>query len=238
MAKEAADLVLLDRSLGVVLDGIHEGRRTVENVTKYILMGASSNLGNMVSMAGAALFLPFLPMLPMQVLLNNLLYDLSEAGVPFDNVDPETVKRPMRWDLGLIKRFMLVLGPLSSLFDFSLFWALLTLFNANEAIFQNRLVRGVARNADPRGSRYPNSSSSMEQSAPWTACWSLHWSRRGRYGPALDTVWRTVRSQGTAGPVLPAARRHFGCLPGLRGIHEAGLVQKRHPGKRAAGSIR
>lgn len=136
VAKEAADLVLLDRSLGVVLDGIHEGRRTVENVTKYILMGASSNLGNMVSMAGAALFLPFLPMLPMQVLLNNLLYDLSEAGVPFDNVDPETVKWPMRWDLGLIKRFMLVLGPLSSLFDFSVFWALLTLFNANEAIFQ------------------------------------------------------------------------------------------------------
>jgi P-type Mg2+ transporter len=136
VAKEAADLVLLDRSLGVVLDGIHEGRRTVENVTKYILMGASSNLGNMVSMAGAALFLPFLPMLPMQVLLNNLLYDLSEAGVPFDNVDPETVKRPMRWDLGLIKRFMLVLGPLSSLFDFFVFWALLILFNANEAIFQ------------------------------------------------------------------------------------------------------
>jgi Mg2+-importing ATPase len=91
----------------------------------------------MVSMAGAALFLPFLPMLPTQVLLNNLLYDLSEVGVPFDRVDPETVSRPIRWDLGLIKRVMLILGPLSSLFDFFTFWALLTLFGGNEQIFQS-----------------------------------------------------------------------------------------------------
>ena len=137
VAKEAADMVLLDRNLDVVLEGVREGRRTVENVTKYILMGSSSNLGNMVSMAGAALFLPFLPMLPTQVLLNNLLYDLSEVGVPFDRVDPETVSRPIRWDLGLIKRVMLILGPLSSLFDFFTFWALLKLFGGNEQIFQS-----------------------------------------------------------------------------------------------------
>lgn len=137
VAKEAADLVLLDRNLNVVLDGVREGRRTVENVTKYILMGSSSNLGNMVSMAGAALFLPFLPMLPTQVLLNNLLYDLSEVGVPFDKVDPETVARPIRWNLALIKRFMVILGPLSSVFDFFTFWALLTLFGASEQIFQS-----------------------------------------------------------------------------------------------------
>jgi Mg2+-importing ATPase len=137
VAKEAADLVLLDRNLNVILDGVREGRRTVENVTKYILMGSSSNLGNMVSMAGAALFLPFLPMLPTQVLLNNLLYDFSEVGVPFDRVDPETVAQPIRWDLGIIKRFMLVLGPLSSVFDFFTFWALLSLFEANEQIFQS-----------------------------------------------------------------------------------------------------
>lgn len=137
VAKEAADMVLLDRNLDVVLEGVREGRRTVENVTKYILMGSSSNLGNMVSMAGAALFLPFLPMLPTQVLINNLLYDLSEVGVPFDRVDPETVSRPIRWDLGLIKRVMLILGPLSSLFDFFTFWALLTLFGGNEQIFQS-----------------------------------------------------------------------------------------------------
>jgi len=137
VAKEAADLVLLDRNLNVVLDGVREGRRTVENVTKYILMGSSSNLGNMISMAGAAVVLPFLPMLPTQVLLNNLLYDCSEVGVPFDRVDPETVSRPVRWDLGVIKRFMLILGPLSSVFDFFTFWALLNILGADEKMFQS-----------------------------------------------------------------------------------------------------
>jgi Mg2+-importing ATPase len=136
VAKEAADLVLLEHDLGVVLDGVTEGRRTVENVTKYILMGASSNLGNMFSMAGAALFLPFLPMLPTQVLLNNLLYDLSEVGVPFDNVDPEALQKPVHWDIRFIERFMLVLGPVSSLFDFLTFFALIQLFGAGEAVFQ------------------------------------------------------------------------------------------------------
>ncbi|MFA5949551.1 MAG: magnesium-translocating P-type ATPase [Hyphomicrobium sp.] len=136
VAKEAADLVLLDNDLGVVHEGVLEGRRTVENVTKYILMGASSNLGNMFSMAGAALFLPFLPMLPTQVLLNNLLYDLSEVGVPFDNVDAVALEKPVAWDLRFIERFMLVLGPVSSLFDFLTFFALIKLFGADEAMFQ------------------------------------------------------------------------------------------------------
>jgi Mg2+-importing ATPase len=136
VAKEAADLVLLEHGLDVVHDGIVEGRRTVENVTKYILMGSSSNFGNMFSMAGAALFLPFLPMLPTQVLLNNLLYDISEVGVPFDNVDAEAIRRPERWDIKLIERFMLVLGPVSSLFDFLTFFVLLELFGATEPMFQ------------------------------------------------------------------------------------------------------
>ena len=136
VAKEAADLVLLERDLGVLHDGVIEGRRTVENVTKYILMGSSSNFGNMFSMAGAALFLPFLPMLPPQVLLNNLLYDVSEVGVPFDNVDEDAVERPVRWDIKFIQRFMLVLGPVSSLFDFLTFFALLSLFGAGQAMFQ------------------------------------------------------------------------------------------------------
>jgi Mg2+-importing ATPase len=99
-------------------------------------MGSSSNFGNMFSMAGAALFLPFLPMRPIQVLLNNLLYDCSEAGVPLDRVDPEPLSRPVRWDLPLIERFMLVLGPVSSAFDFLTFAALLYLFRADEALFQ------------------------------------------------------------------------------------------------------
>jgi Mg2+-importing ATPase len=136
VAKEAADLVLLEHDLGVVRDGVIEGRRTVENATKYILMGSSSNFGNMFSMAGAALFLPFLPMLPTQVLLNNLLYDISEVGVPFDNVDAEALQKPAHWDIKFIERFMLVLGPVSSLFDFLTFFALLTLFGAGAAMFQ------------------------------------------------------------------------------------------------------
>jgi Mg2+-importing ATPase len=136
VAKEAADLVLLDRDLSVVHAGVLEGRRTVVNVTKYILMGSSSNLGNMMSMAGAALILPFLPMRPVQVLLNNLLYDLSELGLPFDRVDEEALRHPVRWDLGRIVRFMLVLGPISSLFDFLTFGALLVLFACDEKAFQ------------------------------------------------------------------------------------------------------
>ncbi|WP_221938892.1 magnesium-translocating P-type ATPase [Mycobacterium sp. KBS0706] len=136
VAKEAADLVLLDHDLSVVHAGVMEGRRTVANVTKYILMGSSSNLGNMMSMAGAALFLPFLPMRPVQVLLNNLLYDLSELGLPFDRIDAEALQRPVRWDLGRITRFMLVLGPISSLFDFLTFGILLALFAGDEAAFQ------------------------------------------------------------------------------------------------------
>ncbi len=136
VAKHAADLVLMEHDLSVVHRGVLEGRRTVENVTKYILMGSSSNFGNMFSMAGAALFLPFLPMRPVQVLLNNLLYDCSEAGVPLDHVDPEPLRRPARWDFRLIERFMLLLGPVSSLFDFLTFAALIYFFKANEALFQ------------------------------------------------------------------------------------------------------
>ncbi|HUA53460.1 MAG TPA: magnesium-translocating P-type ATPase [Candidatus Sulfotelmatobacter sp.] len=135
VAKAAADMVLLDQDLSVVHDGVLEGRRTVINVSKYILMGGSSNFGNMFSMAGASLFLPFLPMLPIQVLLNNLLYDLSETGVPFDHVDPEAVARPVHWDIRLIQRFMIVMGPISSIFDFLTFFALLWLFNASETMF-------------------------------------------------------------------------------------------------------
>lgn len=136
VAKEAAGLILLDHDLSVVGEAVTEGRRTVHNVTKYVLMGSSSNFGNMFSMAGASLFLPFLPMLPTQVLLNNLLYDASEAGVPLDNVEADVLSAPVRWDLQLIQRFMLVLGPISSVFDFLTFYALLHLFDADEALFQ------------------------------------------------------------------------------------------------------
>jgi Mg2+-importing ATPase len=99
-------------------------------------MGASSNFGNMFSMAGATLILPFLPMLPIQILLNNLIYNVSEMAIPFDDVDEETVAKPLKWDIKLIERFMLVFGPVSSIFDFITFWAMLSLFHAGEALFQ------------------------------------------------------------------------------------------------------
>lgn len=136
VAREAADLILLEHDLSVVREAVIQGRNTVQNVTKYVLMGSSSNFGNMFSMAGAALFLPFLPMLPIQILLNNLLYDLSEIAIPFDSVDEEAVAKPVAWNIPMIERFMLVFGPLSSVFDFLTFYALLFLFGANEALFQ------------------------------------------------------------------------------------------------------
>ena len=136
VARAAADLILLEHDLSVVREAIVCGRSTVQNVSKYVLMGSSSNFGNMFSMAGAALFLPFLPMLPIQILLNNLLYDVSETAIPFDRVDPEATARPVKWDVTLIERFMLVFGPVSSIFDFLTFYALLYLFGAGEALFQ------------------------------------------------------------------------------------------------------
>ena len=136
VARAAADLILLDQDLSVVNDAVIAGRGTVQNVSKYVLMGSSSNFGNMFSMAGAALFLPFLPMLPIQILLNNLLYDVSEIAIPFDHVDPESITKPVTWDIKLIEHFMLVFGPISSIFDFITFYALLRLFGASEALFQ------------------------------------------------------------------------------------------------------
>jgi Mg2+-importing ATPase len=136
VARAAADLILLEHDLSVVRDAVVQGRGAVENVSKYVLMGASSNFGNMFSMAGAALILPFLPMLPIQILLNNLIYNVSEIAIPFDRVDPEAVIGPVKWDIKLIQRFMLVFGPISSIFDFLTFYALLHLFGAGQALFQ------------------------------------------------------------------------------------------------------
>ena len=136
VARAAADLILLEHDLSVVLDAVASGRGAVQNVSKYVLMGASSNFGNMFSMAGAALILPFLPMLPIQILLNNLIYNVSEIAIPFDRVDPESIARPVRWNIELIQRFMLVFGPVSSIFDFITFYALMHLFHAGEALFQ------------------------------------------------------------------------------------------------------
>lgn len=135
VAREAADIVLMERNLEVLHQGILSGRRAFGNVLKYILMGTSSNFGNMFSMAGAAVFLPFLPMLPTQILLNNLLYDFSQISIPSDNVDEVYISAPHKWDIGLIRNFMLAVGPVSSLFDFLTFYFLLKVFKFNESQF-------------------------------------------------------------------------------------------------------
>ncbi len=136
VAKDAADIILLERDLGVLHAGILEGRRAFGNVMKYLLMGTSSNFGNMFSMAGAFLFLPFLPMLPTQILLNNFLYDLAQITIPTDNVDDAFIRSPQRWNIGIIQQFMLVIGPISSIYDFLTFGVLLWVFRASEALFQ------------------------------------------------------------------------------------------------------
>ncbi len=135
VARDAAEIILLDRSLAALHAGVVEGRKAFGNVMKYLLMGTSSNFGNMISMAAASAFLPFLPMLPMQILLNNFLYDLSQITIPSDNVDETFIRKPRRWDVKLIRNFMLVVGPVSSLFDLLTFFVLLRFFDASSELF-------------------------------------------------------------------------------------------------------
>jgi Mg2+-importing ATPase len=131
----------LEKSLLVLEEGILEGRRVFGNIVKYIKMGASSNFGNVFSVLGSSLLLPFLPMLPVQLLTQNLLYDISQTAIPFDKVDPEYLEKPRKWQIGEIGRFMLFLGPVSSLFDFATFGLMWFIFGANtpekQALFQS-----------------------------------------------------------------------------------------------------
>ena len=136
VAKESADIILTHKSLKALLDGILEGRKTFGNSMKYIMMGVSSNFGNMFSVIGAVIFLPFLPMLPIQILLNNLLYDFSQITIPGDNVDQEYIMKPKRWNMVFVKKFMIVFGLISSCFDFITFFALFKVFNLGAAGFQ------------------------------------------------------------------------------------------------------
>jgi Mg2+-importing ATPase len=136
VAKDAADVVLLDKDLGVLAEGVMEGRRIFANTMKYVLMSTSSNFGNMFSAAGASIFLSFLPMLPTQILLNNLLYNAGQLVIPTDRVDPEALARPAAWDMAFIRRFMSVFGPVSSIFDFLTFWVMLSILHAGQVEFR------------------------------------------------------------------------------------------------------
>ncbi len=136
VAREAADIILLERRLNVLLNGVLEGRKSFGNVMKYLLMGTSSNFGNMLSMALIVPFLPFLPMLPTQILLNNLLYDTAQVTIPTDHVDKDFTQKPRRWNIDIIRRFMFYVGPISSIFDFLTFFVMLKIFHASESLFQ------------------------------------------------------------------------------------------------------
>jgi Mg2+-importing ATPase len=140
IAKEAADVILLEKSLMVLEEGVLEGRKVFANILKYIRMGASSNFGNMFSVLGASAFVPYLPMAPIQILTNNLLYDFSQVPIPADNVDPEQIAKPRPWDMGEITRFILFIGPCSSVFDYTTYLIMLYIFHCwnpvNESLFQ------------------------------------------------------------------------------------------------------
>jgi len=136
IAKESADIILLNNDLKVISDGVVEGRKTFGNTMKYIKMAVSSNFGNMFSAAGASLFLPFLPMLPIQILLNNLLYDFAQLTLPTDNVDQTQIQQPQRLQASFVRNFMLAFGPVSSIFDFLTFFVMIYVFKATAPLFQ------------------------------------------------------------------------------------------------------
>jgi len=138
VAKESADIILLETDLKILADGVVEGRKTFVNIIKYLRMGASSNFGNMFSVLGASVFLPFLPMKPIQVLTNSLLYDMSQLAIPFDNVDKEYLQKPRKWNIDDIRRFIIYIGPVSSIFDYVTYFVMLFVFNSwqNPSLFQ------------------------------------------------------------------------------------------------------
>ncbi len=159
IAKESADIILLERSLLVLQEGIIEGRRVFANIVKYIKMGASSNFGNMFSMLGGSYILPFLPMAPIQIILNNLLYDISQTSIPTDRVDPESVRKTTQLGISFVRRFMIFIGPISSIFDYATFFLMLYFFkcrfflrwerSAPECPFRESLSFGMVRRVAP-----------------------------------------------------------------------------------------
>ena len=161
VAREAADIILVEPGLEVLTSGILEGRKAFGNVMKYLLMGTSSNFGNMFSMAGASIFLPFLPMLPTQILLNNFMYDLSQLTIPTDNVDDDFLRKPKDWDIGLIRRFMVFIGPISSSLRLPDVLRLAALLPRRAVGFSYRLVRRVIGDANAGDLRHSHHGKSV-----------------------------------------------------------------------------
>lgn len=142
IAKESADIILLEKDLLVLEDGVLEGRKTFGNINKYIKMTASSNFGNMFSVIFASAFLPFLPMMPIHLLIQNLLYDISQTTIPFDRMDPEFLKKPRKWDASDLSRFMIYIGPISSIFDIATYLVMWYVFSCNSPEHQTLFQTG------------------------------------------------------------------------------------------------
>ncbi len=229
VAKDAADVVLLDKDLGVLADGVMEGRRIFTNTMKYVFMSTSSNFGNMFSAAGASAILSFLPMLPSQILLNNLLYDAGQMVIPSDRVDPEALRRPAAWDMHFIRRFMSIFGPISSVFDFATFWVMLVPLSAGHVEFrtgwfveslatQTLVIFIIRTRRVPFFRSRPGKAMSL---VPTTMAAT-------RRGPALHAGRAPARLRPAAGGVLRLARGDGRRLPGP-GRSRQGLVLPRGP---------
>ena len=221
VAQAAADMILLASDLEVVADGVEEGRRTFANILKYVRMGASSNFGNMLSMAVASIALPFLPMLPTQILLNNLLYDLSEIGIPFDGVRPEAMARPQVWDMKGLIRFAAVMGPLSSLFDFATFGVLLYVFHASPAEFRTTWFLEMHGHADPGHLHHPHQRPPLARPPASGAGRLVAAGALRRHGAALHAGRGLVRLPGAASHDVSPHRRHCRSLSRVRRTLEA-----------------
>jgi Mg2+-importing ATPase len=215
VARDAADIILLEKRLSVLHDGVVEGRRSFGNIMKYVLMGTSSNFGNMLSMAAASLFLPFLPMLPLQILLNNFLYDLSQVPIPSDRVDETYMLKPKRWNIAFIRRYMLLLGPLSSAFDFLTFAVMLGVPRRPGAL-PHRLVRRVAGHPDPGDLRHPHRRPPVAEPAEPRARLGRDCLRGGRRPAPVHARGSVARLHATAPALLRGAARHGGGVPGAR----------------------
>ena len=227
VAKDAADVVLLEKELGVLAAGVAEGRRIFANTIKYVLMGTSSNFGNMFSAAAASAVLTFLPMLPSQILLNNLLYDSSQLAIPTDRADAEQLHAPSHWNIAFIRRFMLTFGPISSLFDFLTFGLMLGVLHAGPVEFRTGwFVESLAtQNVDHLRDPHPPGAVLSQQARTRVDVFRLRGRRHRRRHHAVTAVSQPG-FHAVAVAVLQRAGRIHDRLPGSRRGHQDGVLRR------------